>query len=506
MTRRSRGITRVLPLLALAALVVAPGGARSAVSCADPAPGGEWTRYGGDLQITRSQPAETLIDASNAGALQKAWHFQVSQQEGAAGVINGTAVIADGCAFIGTTDGWVFALNADSGEVVWATQLPVEDAGLLCTGIVGAAAVENGRVYVIVSQAGSPYLAALDQATGHVLWSQVIDTTELVYNCASPIAFDGIVIAAFNGDQTGTTNRGGWTIFDAVTGEQLIKTYTIDDADYSEGYRGGGVWATPAVDPATKHAYVGTSNPDAGNRQHPHTDAILKFDVDRTRPTFGRIVGAYQGLPERYLPLPDPPTCFPNDGSAIGPDFVGRDFDVYVRSVLCVQMDLDFGASPQIFAGPDGTYVGALQKAGVYHVARADTMQKVWTAPLAPPFFYGNASTAATDGTSIFVGASLPGHMVSLTAHDGAYEWISPIVDLLHYNGVAYANGLVYTTDTKGFLDIYRAADGVPVAHRPMHADVGALLLNADVTSAGVAIARNTVYAAANEFLIAYRP
>ena len=58
---------------------------------------------------------------------------------------------------------------------------------------------------------------------------------------------------------------------------------------------------------------------------------------------------------------------------------------------------------------------------------------------------------------------------------------------------------------SKGFLDAYGATTTAPVLHRPMP-----LGSSADVTAGGlgggVAIARNTVYAPGNGFLLAFRP
>src|SRR5207245_2982511 len=60
------------------------------------------------------------------------------------------------------------------------------------------------------------------------------------------------------------------------------------------------IWSTPAVDPATNTAYVGSGNPFQKDKEHPHTDAILKFDVNRSSASFGQIVGVYKGNVDTY--------------------------------------------------------------------------------------------------------------------------------------------------------------------------------------------------------------
>jgi outer membrane protein assembly factor BamB/plastocyanin len=476
-----------------------PAPARPLPGCADDSarpggvhPGGEWRNYGGDLRNTRSQPAETVIDPTTAGSLAPAWTFLV--EDHGSGIINSTPIIADGCAYFGTSSGDVFAVNADTGALVWKVSLPVEIGGLLCSGVVGSTVVRDGRVFVIVSQGGAPYVVALQQATGAELWRRTMDETPGVYDCASPVVHDGMVLAAFTGDQTAAVNRGGYVVYDAETGEQLAKTYTIPDEQIGES-KGGGIWSTAAVDEATGFAYVGTSNPDPGPKEHPHTNALLKIDLNRGSATFGQIVDSYKGTPDTYVDRPVPPTCITDPAQ-----------NVILRGVACTQGDWDFGASPNLLEGPDGRLrVGNLQKSGVYHLADATTMDGVWETVVAPPTFYGSAATAATDGRSIFVATSPPGQMVSLDGATGLPQWADAIADAIHYQGVTYANGVVVNNDAKGFLNIWRASDGFPLAKRRMSEDAGRPYY-AEEGSGSASVARNTVYVGASNFLIAYRP
>jgi outer membrane protein assembly factor BamB len=73
----------------------------------------------------------------------------------------------------------------------------------------------------------------------------------------------------------------------------------------------------------------------------------------------------------------------------------------------------------------------------------------------------------------------------------------------VHYGSVTDANGVVYTVDTSGFLDAFDAATGVPLVHRPLSADSGQAI--AGITSAGVAVARHTVFVEAGSGVVAYR-
>lgn len=488
---------RVLVPIALLASVLAtlPVGA-APDACTEPLhAGGEWPGYGRDLANSRHQPAESTIAADNVADLEVGWSVS-SEDVGASGIMHGTPTIAGGCLFGGTSAGWVFALDADTGNLVWRTQLPVGVGGLLGTGVVGSVGISGDLVVANVSQSGAPYTAALDRSNGDVIWTTQVDDTPLSYSDASAVVFDGLVFSGFVGDESSAWNRGGYAILDAATGDILEKRYTIPEEDQVDGFKGGGIWATAAVDPQSRYAFVGTANSTAGRPPHDLANAIIKIDLDPSRETFGDIVASYSGNPERYHEALDLlPGCQVSD----------EEVNIYVRSAACLQQDLDFGASPQLFGGPDGLLVGALQKSGVYHVARADTMERAWMSVVAPPLFYANLSTAATDGERIYVGGSPPGQLIGLGSSDGAYAWAAPIADALHFNGISSANGVIYAPDSKGFLNAYDAGTGVPLLARPMGPDIDYDSGTMSLTSAGAAIAQHSVYVAIGSHVIAYR-
>ena len=208
-------------------------------------------------------------------------------------------------------------------------------------GIASTPAIDGNRLLVIVNRQGSPYLQALDRSTGAPLWSVVLDTQELAMSNSSPVAFNGMVFAGFSGSAgPGLPERGGYVIVDGATGAPLVKQFVIDDASFVLGYAGAGVWSTPAVDLATGYAYVGTSNPHSPQLEYERANSIIKIDVDPSRPSFGTIVDHYKGLPDTYYPgLADQPVC----------DTFPDTFYVDRFSASCVQIDLDFGASPTFF-------------------------------------------------------------------------------------------------------------------------------------------------------------
>ena len=448
------------------------------------------------------------------------------------GTIESTPAVADGCVFVGTSTGLMFALDADTGAVVWSVQLvpPSTPAGLGGL-LVGAPAVDSatGRVIVAVDQTGGPFVVALNETTGATLWTSApVDSVAdgpwgaVSGDNAGPTVANGKVFLGFYGSEFTPDARGGFVILDEATGARLAHTYTIPDADWALGYRGASIWATAAIDTVGGYAYVGSGNPGghpapgtysqfpqcAGTLpgqpcnaaiEHPNSDAILKIDFDQTRTaTFGKIVGVYNGQPDSYVAgVANQPACANAGQVELG---VGGD-GVNGWSVACFQLDLDFGASPNLFAGTGGLVVGELQKSGVYHAIDAGTMKAAWTTPIGGPCAACNAASTAVDGAGIY-GVGTPGGVMVSLSRTGAYRWGTPVGDGAHYESTSTANGVAYTIDNAGSLDAFDTTSGLMLLKHPLAADVGQPV--SDFSSAGVAIARHTVYAAESGYVVAY--
>src|SRR4051812_23529055 len=198
-----RALIRPRPLLvaAAAAALAAPTAVAVSGSTADAATGhcapakhagGDWPSYGHDLANTRSQPKEKTISATTVPTLHKAFAVSASDA-GGDGDFTGNPVIADGCLFMASTSGWVFAVNADTGQKVWAAHVD-KNAGINSTPFVG-----GGHVYVAVGRTSKPYVAALDERTGDVEWRTVTDTQEGADAYGSPVVVDGVLFEGVSG-------------------------------------------------------------------------------------------------------------------------------------------------------------------------------------------------------------------------------------------------------------------------------------------------------------------
>ena len=543
---RGRGALRswaVIGVVALAALApAAPASAAAMPGCADPdVAGGEWRSYGHDLANTRTQPREKSITPADAPLLTPAWSFSTGDA-GIEGDFSGTPIVADGCVYVATNRGWALALNADTGALVWKSKFPAGGSANNTVALARRACGKRVRYRKVTVRRGGrrvvvrrrraktrycptvfvgatrtrselqdaptpgydsgpklgPYAIAFDQATGKLAWfTPTLDTQSGADTYASPVVFDGVLMLGISGGAAELGDeadryafQGSMAFIDTATGRLLKKTWTIHAPNQpADEFAGAGVWSTPAIDTERSAAYVGVSNPFKPQAEHQHANAVVKYDVDRRSKRFGEIIGHYKGDVDEYLPAYSQLPCYdiPNNNPPYYPQGIGS----------CGDFDLDFGASPNLFRGPDGRkLVGAGQKSGIYHAFEADSMQRAWTQVLGPPGAFGGiVGSTAYDGASIYGPVSVPGHLWSVSAETGAHRWFAPVADGLHWaNPVAVANGVVYTLDLSGFLVAYDARNGAILAKR--HLVVGDGDRADDSWSwGGVSIARNTIYA-----------
>ncbi len=285
---RFRKLALVVVTTAGLALVV-PAAATAACPTSS-TPGGDWRSYGHDQANTRTQHAETGLTPAATAGLKAAWVFSTASAGDVSGAINSTPIVGDGCVFVGSEGGVVYALDQSTGAVQWKRALDVPQPGL-GGGLVGAPAVANRKVFVLVNQSGGPYAVALDEGTGSIIWrSAPVTTYPGSYTNASSALFKGLLFVGFSAPEGDSNGQGGWALIDTATGAIRDVTTTIPPADQAQGFAGGGIWSTPAFDARRGYAYVGAGNPFSKTQEHPYTDSILKIDVNSSRTTFGQVV------------------------------------------------------------------------------------------------------------------------------------------------------------------------------------------------------------------------
>ncbi len=132
-------------------------------------------------------------NAALGSALQRIWSAPIGEGDSRKFRITATPVVADGRIFTLDAVSTVTATSA-GGATIWQRDIrPARDTATDATG--GGLAVDSGRVYVSL---GYGEVAALDAATGALIWAQQLDAT----GSGSPTVY-GDLLYLVAGDDTG---------------------------------------------------------------------------------------------------------------------------------------------------------------------------------------------------------------------------------------------------------------------------------------------------------------
>ncbi|QFG00309.1 quinonprotein alcohol dehydrogenase [Psychrobacillus glaciei] len=239
----------------------------------------EWGTHGGDY-YNRRYSMLSQITSETIGDLKPTWVSSLGS--GSEGKYSGeaTPIVVDGVMFITTGANEIFALDAKTGEQIWAyTPNIVQEMDTVCCGWTSrGVAVGDGKVYAGLLDAR---LIALDQKTGELLWETKVAEWEEGYTVTSaPLYYNGNVYTGVSGGEYGI--RGRVMAYDSDLGREVWRFYTIPGpadmdgdtwpTDNNAWLTGGGpVWNTPAVDPELGYIYFATGNTapdlDGSNRE-----------------------------------------------------------------------------------------------------------------------------------------------------------------------------------------------------------------------------------------------
>jgi len=232
-------------------------------------PSRNWITNGGNGWNQRYS-ALAQINRSNVAGMKAEWHTNlrgsgIGPQISAQGQI----LAYEGALYIVTGENDVFALDVESGEILWeyTANLDPTQVRVCCGWTNRGLAMGAGKLFFGQLDAT---LVALDQSTGEVEWTvQEADPTLGYSFTAAPLYYDGMVIIGYVGGDLGI--RGRVSAYDADTGALLWNFFTIpgpgefghdtwpQDNDVWR-YGGAPVWNTPAVDPELDMIYFTTGN------------------------------------------------------------------------------------------------------------------------------------------------------------------------------------------------------------------------------------------------------
>ena len=175
----------------------------------------DWLTNGGDL-FNRNFSALTEINTENVNQLGPVWRTHL-EESGVGAKYSGEAqpIVHDGVMYIITGADDVFALDIETGEILWRYSAGLaSEISTVCCGWTSRG-VGFGEDKIFVGQLDG-VLKALDKDTGEEVWSTQAEAWEEGYTITSaPLYFQGMVISGFAGAEYAARGR--------------VKAYSADD-------------------------------------------------------------------------------------------------------------------------------------------------------------------------------------------------------------------------------------------------------------------------------------
>ena len=438
-------------------------------------PKASWNGWSPGTDNARFQPADAArLSVEQVRSLKLKWAFGFDGDV----IAFAPPTVIDDELFVGSASGLVHAMRAESGCLQWVFQAD----GPVRSSIV---AVPFGDEHALLFGDMIGWFYAVQAETGKLLWKTRVDTHDSTRLTGGPAVYQDAVyvpVASWEETRAGDKEyaccsfRGSVVALNIHDGKQLWKTWMTDPPTERGknvrgipifGPSGAAVWSRPTVDAERKLLYEGTGD----NYSSPTTelsDAILALDM-----TTGRIAWSRQLTAKDFYnsSCGDDPSC--------GPDF-------------------DFGSSPIPVRAPNGALDGrelllAGQKSGVvWALDPAKQGEVVWQVRVGKGSTNGGVQWGmATDGQRVFAAVSdlkrspqtnptdprrqivdpkVGGGLTALRVADGHEEWhvaakpcpedapsgCSPTQP----GAVTEIPGVVFATSTDGHIRAHSAETG----------------------------------------------
>ena len=242
-------------------------------------PSGNWiTSEGGTTGDHYSRLSE--VTTSNASQLKADWMTELNHSAEAAkysGEADPTEY--DGVLYYPTGADDIFAVSAASGKILWEHkgELPETVADVCCGWDNRGVTIGEGMVFSAVLN-GS--VEALNQQTGELVWkTELGEPAEGFTVTSAPLYYEGMIFIGPVGSEYGV--RGFMEAFNAKTGALVWKHYNIPapgefgheswptgtachECDNEWEHGGATTWNAPTVDPKDGDIYYSTANAGGG--------------------------------------------------------------------------------------------------------------------------------------------------------------------------------------------------------------------------------------------------
>jgi len=448
---------------------------------------GQWPNQGGGLFNTRHAYSKN-INSSTISKLALKWQFNAGSD-----VVVTTAVSNDGIIYFPTLNGNFYALDAKSGNVLWARNVTSFISNEL---LIEFPTIRSEIPYVfsrmtpvitkhsvLVGIYGPAVLLSLNRYTGNLIWSSLLDTHPWALLTMSGTVHKSSYFLGVSSLEEANSNlttccyfQGKMLKIDVKTGSIQWKTLMLpDNHGKTNLYAGAALWgSSPSIDTKRNLVFIATGNlysappsvqkceAEQHNKTHPdypdpcikpedHSESILALDLDNGNIVWSHHLGAYDTWVEvcAQPSIPKNPNC---------PAIVGPDADFGEAPMMLTIQNIEANSNTPywqdiVVTGQKNGYVWALDR---------DNGELLWATVAGPGGRNGGTMWgAATDGTLVFINSINSEHVnftlipsnvvttgggwVAIDARNGTILWSVATPDGTIAPGpLAVTNGVVF--------------------------------------------------------------
>ena len=360
------------------------------------------------------------IDRSNVDDLRMVW----SRALNTPGRQQGTPLVYNGVLYMPNPNDVIQAINATTGDLIWEHRRPVPDD--VCALLIASLCQTNRNLAIydnlIIDTSIDDHIFALDAETGDMVWeTEILDYTVNPANQTSgPIIANGKVISGRSCMPLGGPESCVITAHDAATGAELWRRRTIPgpgepgneswgDVPF-EDRKHVGTWMVPSYDQELNLIYIVTSVTSPApkfmlggtDKKHLYHNCTLALDADT-----GEIVWYYQHL---------------NDSWDLDHPFERLLVDTAVRpnpsSVSWINPRLRPGEERRVITGIPG-------KTGVVYTLDRETGEFLWATPTITQNVISNidGATGAVSENPELVFSSIGQEVLACPTLVGGKDW-----------------------------------------------------------------------------------
>src|SRR3954451_12797443 len=211
-----------------------------------------------------------VTGCSRYGALKQQWSYKAGD------TIAATPALDSNRVFIGSWDGYEYALNETTGALIWKRYLGVvpNPGGCDDIGVTSSPLTINGTLYL---GGGDDYWYALNMSTGNPLWKVFTGSTAAgYYNWSTPAELNGFAYVGAASLCDTPLVQGKLYRVNLAT-HQIVNTWKV----VPDGQTGGTIWTKPVVDAARNTVYVTTGNRayDASGNSQVYPEALVALEA-----------------------------------------------------------------------------------------------------------------------------------------------------------------------------------------------------------------------------------